>query len=617
MAVKSVVDIEVNDASFKDFVALFNKYNTALGKMPGVWNSTTDSIQTTGKKTDSLTAAVEALSKILGKQITEQSKMRKEIDNTNKSMTDLGKSATRVYDTIRGITTSMLKWGTITSAFGLVSGATGFLGFEALARAASSSRTSAMSVGVSPSEFQAANIAYARIPNAGGMLSRLADIQQDPVRTAILANRLGISQSDVVNKSPFELMQQVVPALHERYQTLPKGAQLQWAESLGLSDIADTSQLRTIGGMSGAELQELQSSAARYKQTLGANADVDKQYQDFISKFDEMWQEIKNRLTTGLVGLAEPLGKLTTAFGRLLESGLESKAFSEGITAFAKAINSFADYMKTDKFSKDVESLWNSVEGVAIGLSRLAKKLGWMFPEESDPEKPPGGFYGMHGMVGHFEQGFAPTALSAFPPPEPPDEYPGEWKWYKNWKYKHGGAGKPITDELDPLFMSLERQKSLPPGLLHKIMMMESGGDPTSYNGKAMGLMQFTPETSRDYGLTNPYDPVESANASARYWSDLLAMFGGDIEKASAAYNWGPQNVKNAIARANQSHTDWITDPQIPQETRNYMQQVGRTFGTDHFAAQPGQGVKIAIYNATGGNYTDIVASLSATGVPQ
>jgi len=81
MAVKSVVDIEVNDASFKDFVALFNKYNTALGKMPGVWNSTTDSIQTTGKKTDSLTAAVEALSKILGKQITEQSKMRKEIDN--------------------------------------------------------------------------------------------------------------------------------------------------------------------------------------------------------------------------------------------------------------------------------------------------------------------------------------------------------------------------------------------------------------------------------------------------------------------------------------------------------------------------------------------------------
>src|SRR5664279_4788203 len=37
MANKSVIDIEIQDAAFKEFVALFEKYQSQLGKMPGQW----------------------------------------------------------------------------------------------------------------------------------------------------------------------------------------------------------------------------------------------------------------------------------------------------------------------------------------------------------------------------------------------------------------------------------------------------------------------------------------------------------------------------------------------------------------------------------------------------
>ena len=37
MAVKSVLDIDINDEKFKRFSALFDKYQSALGKLPGMW----------------------------------------------------------------------------------------------------------------------------------------------------------------------------------------------------------------------------------------------------------------------------------------------------------------------------------------------------------------------------------------------------------------------------------------------------------------------------------------------------------------------------------------------------------------------------------------------------
>jgi soluble lytic murein transglycosylase-like protein len=61
----------------------------------------------------------------------------------------------------------------------------------------------------------------------------------------------------------------------------------------------------------------------------------------------------------------------------------------------------------------------------------------------------------------------------------------------------------------------------------------------------ARGLLQLMPQTARMLG-TSPDEPRASIRAGARYLSQLLKRFGGDLELALAAYNAGPTAVERA-----------------------------------------------------------------------
>ncbi|WP_439069978.1 lytic transglycosylase domain-containing protein [Serratia nevei] len=112
----------------------------------------------------------------------------------------------------------------------------------------------------------------------------------------------------------------------------------------------------------------------------------------------------------------------------------------------------------------------------------------------------------------------------------------------------------------------LEIQNNLPPGLLDKVWNAESSrGKRLLSSAGAEGPFQFMPATGRDYGLNNRSDRLDfnkSSDAAARYLSDLLKRFDGDVRKAVAAYNWGPNRVGNlGLERA-------------PRETREYLQKI-------------------------------------------
>ncbi len=94
------------------------------------------------------------------------------------------------------------------------------------------------------------------------------------------------------------------------------------------------------------------------------------------------------------------------------------------------------------------------------------------------------------------------------------------------------------------------------PRLVVSMIIAESEFDPncTSHSG-AKGLGQLMPETAKDLGVSNPYDPVQNLGGSVAYLRSRLDMFadrsmpggGMSIEQAAmamAAYNAGENAVK-------------------------------------------------------------------------
>lgn len=130
---------------------------------------------------------------------------------------------------------------------------------------------------------------------------------------------------------------------------------------------------------------------------------------------------------------------------------------------------------------------------------------------------------------------------------------------------KAKGSGKAMLEWMTPLFSKLETLYKLPSGLLKSVATTESGGNQFAISGAgAKGLFQFMDGTAGDLGLKggDVFDPEKSANAAAKYLSQLLKSSGGDLVKALAAYNWGIGNVQNkGLGNA-------------PLETQNYVPKV-------------------------------------------
>lgn len=101
----------------------------------------------------------------------------------------------------------------------------------------------------------------------------------------------------------------------------------------------------------------------------------------------------------------------------------------------------------------------------------------------------------------------------------------------------------PSIADLKTYAASLEQQFGLPPGFLSGQAQAESSWNPNAQNGNASGLMQFMPETAKEYNV-NTADPISSLYGAAQYdsnlyaqtgsWQDVLTRYGTTANNATA-----------------------------------------------------------------------------------
>lgn len=83
-----------------------------------------------------------------------------------------------------------------------------------------------------------------------------------------------------------------------------------------------------------------------------------------------------------------------------------------------------------------------------------------------------------------------------------------------------------------------------------------------------IGVFQLMPGTASDLGV-NPHDVADNIRGGVLYLRQMLGRFGGDIQKALAGYNWGPNAVLQAIATWGES---WLNH--APSWTVRYVQGI-------------------------------------------
>ncbi|MBQ7478113.1 MAG: lytic transglycosylase domain-containing protein [Selenomonadaceae bacterium] len=89
------------------------------------------------------------------------------------------------------------------------------------------------------------------------------------------------------------------------------------------------------------------------------------------------------------------------------------------------------------------------------------------------------------------------------------------------------------------------RKYDVDPRLVSAVAEVESGNDPSAVSGAgAIGVMQLMPDTAAALGV-DPYDAEQNIEGGTKYLRQMLDSFGGDVRKALAAYNAGPQAVRD------------------------------------------------------------------------
>lgn len=125
------------------------------------------------------------------------------------------------------------------------------------------------------------------------------------------------------------------------------------------------------------------------------------------------------------------------------------------------------------------------------------------------------------------------------------------------------GSKMQVSTDFDKIMEISGQKYGVDKKLIKAVANVESNFNPNAVSDAgAVGIMQLMPDTAKALGVSNSYNPQENIDGGTKYLKELLNTFNGDVKKAVAAYNAGPQAVKayNGVPPYS--------------ETENYVQKV-------------------------------------------
>ena len=604
MAVKSILDIEVNDAQFKAFIELFDKYQGALGDLPKDWAK----VGAASKGSfDAIAAALLTQNELFRRSLKSTKDISEASSGAAISWATISRHTRDAAANITGAARALLKWTAAATFVSGLLGAGGLFGIDRLGAGVTAGRRQAAGLGVSYGQQQSFGLNFGRFVDPGAVLGSVSTGLYDvtsPEYVALL--KAGISPDLLAKGNAADIGAALLQRVPQLFGNVPANQRGTLANVLGFSQLGiGTEEINRYLKATPAERQAQQQAYARDTQGLGLTGQQQRAWNDLTTQLQRAGRQIENTFVVGLAPLLPGLEKLSGAFADTLKAFLESKDLKRWIDEAGTGLETFAKYLGSPEFKTNVESFIHALGEMAAAIERAVTWLRGETPEEHAERyknrfRPP--------------TAEAPAPSAPVPPatlrhgpnigrPQPPANSLYDW-------LKRGGAtyDDAITKTA---FSSLEGKQGLPPGLLWLLEGAESGHRTGARSpAGAVGSFQFLPDTARQYGVADPTDRIDAGGGAARYLRKLLDEFKGDLGKAIAAYNWGEGNVERDIKRYGGAWRE-----HLPAETRRELDKVLGGIGPDQGTSIRGTAPKprpmIEVRNNTGGSAVIIATQLA------
>jgi hypothetical protein len=559
VAVKSILDIQINDGEFTRFYATFQQYQKLLNATPLAWRKIAKAQNSSASAFQDL-VALELQSMGHQKMMLQVQQAAARLSRTNADVwRDMARTTKTVAGNITSATVQLMRWSSIVGVVGGLIGGGGLFGIERLAQGVSSGRQSAMGLGVGYGEKKAFDNAFGRVVDTDSFLTAINTQMHSASGKSSLFGALGPGAN--LSGSTADVAVRVL----EHARALAKSSNPQFdvdtMKAHGIDNSMSLQDFQKLRATSDDEFRDLKNRMSQNTGAFGLDSKTQLAYQNFTTALDAAGTNIQNAFVVGVGHLIPGLEKLSGAAVKVVDAFLKSPALEKWLDKAGAGLEKFASYVGTDDFLNKVKSF---VDGLSAIADWLGEHISWFAPD-----KPTGAHMSDRIRAGHQKEGEKDIA-----------------------DIKTGGdssfVGK-VKSLFSPGGMTMDQ--------LQALVGKKEGGTTGKANAwGAVGYYQIKPDTAREFGIDPATLFTEAGNKAAnrKILEAYAQRFNGNVEEILAAYNQG-SGAGNAFRRSGDNPVT------LKPEGRKYIQGA--------------HGVHVTIENAAGSSFVT-QTNMNAAGFP-
>lgn len=381
MPVKSIIDVEVKDESFKRFNELFEKYREGVKEMPSYWGDVGSEVDKAGAVLEAQTQGLLVQNQLLKEQRDlwkRQEEEEKRLGELEKKRRDIIHSmwtdTQSMAKSVTAITADMVKWLGVGSILSGLAGLGGLWGLDSLAHSVNDQRRTAMGFGVTTGQLQAARINYAPYIDVDSNLQSITEAQSDLSKRWAF-NAMGVSPN---SKDPAQLMVEMINRTKQMVDKVDQSQLQQFAQAHGLNQFYSLSDLVRLKNTGWNELTGKNGANAGYATDVGAlqRADqVNREWQQFSVQLGRASTEIQAAFIDGLAPIVPDLDKFSKAIAQTVRMFFKNNDVEQMIVEIGKSLEGVATYLGSDKFRRDFTTFITDITALGAWVHDQLEKF--------------------------------------------------------------------------------------------------------------------------------------------------------------------------------------------------------------------------------------------------